>query len=221
MNIFEEISWDERGLVPVIVQDADTKEVLMLAYMNKEALEETLRTGKVHFYSRKRQRIWMKGEESGNVQEVKEILVDCDKDALLVKVKSHGPACHTGRRSCFFTTIDGKIKGEPVEKELYGGGCSILERLYEVILERKAHPEREDSYTALLFRKGLDKILKKVGEESTEVVIACKNRDRDEIIYEVADLFYHTLVALGYFDIAPHHIYEELKRRFGKSGLRK
>ncbi len=221
MRDFEEIKWDERGLVPAIIQDIETQEVLMLAYMNREALEETLKTGKVHFFSRKRQRIWMKGEESGNIQEVKKILIDCDKDALLIKVRSHGPACHTGNKSCFFTELDKKIDNKPSGKDLYGGGCSILERLYEVILERKSHPEREDSYTALLFRKGIDKILKKIGEESTEVVIACKNQNQDEIIYEVADLFYHILVALGYFDIAPYRIYEELKKRFGKSGLRK
>ncbi len=216
-----DIVWDEKGLVPAVVQDAATGEVLMLAYMNREALERTLATGRAHFYSRKRQRIWMKGEESGNVMEVKEILVDCDRDAVLLKVEPKGPACHTGHKSCFFTSFEGK-EVEPVqEKELYGGGCSILERVYEVILERKAHPEREDSYTALLFRKGLDKILKKVGEEATEVVIGCKNGDKDEIVYEVADLFFHTLVALAYFDIAPYQVYEELRRRFGKSGLRK
>lgn len=193
----------------------------MLAYMNEEALNRTLATKKAHFYSRKRQRIWMKGEESGNTLEVVDVVVDCDSDAVLLKVKPKGPACHTGHKSCFFKNLEGEELEPPVEEDLYGGGCSILERVYEVILERKANPEREDSYTALLFRKGLDKILKKVGEEATEVVIGCKNENKDEIVYEVADLFYHTLVALAYFDIAPHQVYEELRRRFGKSGLRK
>ncbi len=216
-----EIAWDERGLVPVVVQDAKTNQVLMLAYMNKEALERTLSTKKAHFYSRKRQRIWMKGEESGNTLEVEEIRVDCDSDTLLLRVNPKGPACHTGHKSCFYRNLEGEELSTAVSKDLYGPNCSILERVYEVILERKATPEREDSYTALLFRKGLDKILKKVGEEASEVIIACKNKDRGEIIYEVADLFFHTLVAMGYFDIAPARIYEELHKRFGKSGLRK
>ena len=222
MSLLDEIKWDASGLVPVIVVDSETKDVLMLAYMNREALELTLRTKKVHFYSRKRQRIWMKGEESGNIQEVDEIYLDCDGDTLLVKVRPKGPACHTGRKSCFYRKLEeGSWESIGEAKEFYGGGCSVLERLYEVILERRANPQREDSYTALLFRKGLDKILKKVGEEASEVIIAGKNADKDEIVYEVADLFYHVLVMLGYFDIAPFHVYEELKKRFGKSGLRK
>ncbi len=216
-----EITWDQNGLVPAVVQDAETGKVLMLAYMNRKALELTLKTGKAHFYSRKRQRIWMKGEESGNVLEVEEVRIDCDGDALLLKVKPKGPACHTGHESCFYRDLEGEELEEKVQDEPYRCNCSILERVYEVILERKAHPEREDSYVASLFRKGLDKILKKVGEEATEVVIACKNGNRDEIVYEVADLFFHTLVALGYFDIAPSQVYEELCRRFGKSGLRR
>ncbi len=216
-----EINWDEKGLVPAIIQDVDTNEVLMLAYMDKKALEKTISTGKTHFFSRKRKRIWMKGEESGNIQEVKEILVDCDRDALLIKVKPKGPACHTGEKSCFFQKIDEEVKENKPSEELYGGGCSILERIYEIIIERKKQPYRKDSYTVSLFNKGLDTILKKVGEESSEVIIACKNQKPEEIIYEVADLFYHVLVALGYFDIPPSQIYEELKNRFGKSGLKK
>ena len=216
-----QIKWDEKGLVPAVVQDAETGEVLMLAYMNKEALEKTLSSKKAHFYSRKRQRLWMKGEESGNVMEVESVSIDCDGDAILLKVRPKGPACHTGHKSCFFRDIEGREIEKAYREDIYPINCSILERVYEVILERKATPEREDSYTALLFRKGLDKILKKVGEEASEVIIACKNKNPDEIVYEVADLFYHVLVALGYFDIAPVKIYEELHKRFGKSGLRK
>ncbi len=215
-----ELAWDDRGLIPVVVQDEETKDVLMVAYMNREALERTLVTGKAHFYSRKRKRLWMKGEESGNTLEVKRILVDCDADTLLLLVKPSGPACHTGHRSCFYRDIGG-VELEKAEKVEYPCDCSILERVYEVILDRKRDINNPNSYTASLFRKGLDKILKKIGEEASEVIIACKNEKEEEIVYEVADLLFHTLVALGYFDIAPVAVYEELCRRFGKSGLRK
>ncbi len=216
-----EINWGKDGLIPAVVQDAESREVLMVAYMNEEALKKTVETGYAHFFSRKRQRIWKKGEESGNTLKVKSIKIDCDGDTLLLEVEAKGPACHTGHKSCFYRDLDGKELVAPEKQDLYQCNCSILERVYEVILERRANPQRTDSYVASLFRKGLDKILKKVGEEASEVIIACKNQKDEEIVYEVADLFFHVLVALGYFDIAPVRIYEELCRRFGKSGLRK
>ena len=223
-EILKEVKFDEKGLVPAIIQDAQQGEVLMVAYMNRLALEKTLETGYTHFWSRSRNRLWKKGEESGHVQKVEEILIDCDSDTLLVKVHQEGAACHTGHRSCFFRRLDREgwqEKGEKVfnPQEVYGGGCTILEHIYEVILDRKHHIDRQDSYVASLFRKGLDAILKKVGEEATEVVLAGKDGDRERVVYEVADLFFHTLVAMGYYNVPPSDVYGELGRRFGRSGL--
>lgn len=206
MNI-EDLKFDEKGLIPAIVQDAASGEVLMLAYMNGESIKKTIDSGYTHFWSRSRQSFWKKGETSGNVQEVLDISYDCDKDTLLIKVKQTGVACHTGEKSCFFETLSG---GKVVPT-----GPEIIAHLREIILDRKNNPV-EGSYVSYLFKEGKDKILKKIGEEAAESVIASKNDNRDEIIYEVADLWFHSLVLLGYHDIAPEDIYKELSKRIGK-----
>ncbi len=213
MNI-DDVRFDERGLVPVVVQDSTNGQVLMVAYANKESLVKTLETGKTHFWSRSRKRLWMKGEESGNIQEVKDIFLDCDQDTVLVLVNQKGAACHTGKRSCFFTTIDGEENNSPTFVSDKPG--KALEEVYQIIDDRKRNP-REGSYVSGLFGKGLDKILKKVGEEAGETIIAAKNEDKNEIIYETADLLFHTLILLAYSGITTEDIYEELGRRFEKS----
>ncbi|GAX87650.1 phosphoribosyl-ATP pyrophosphohydrolase/phosphoribosyl-AMP cyclohydrolase [Lebetimonas natsushimae] len=203
------------GLVPVVVQDAETNEVLMLAYMNKEALELTKKTGYAHYFSRSRNKIWKKGESSGNTQEVKDILVDCDNDTILLKVKQNGVACHTGRKSCFFTKLD---SGEIIldkEKEIE---YNFIDKLYHTLLDRK-NASAETSYVASLYKKGENSILKKVVEEAGEFCFAIKDDKKEEIIYEAADLAFHTLVALAYKNIHPEAILEELKRREGVSGI--
>jgi phosphoribosyl-ATP pyrophosphohydrolase/phosphoribosyl-AMP cyclohydrolase len=203
------------GLVPVIVQDVDTNEVLMLAYMNKEALELTQKTGYAHYFSRSRNKIWKKGESSGHTQEVKDILIDCDNDTILLKVKQNGVACHTGRKSCFFTKLN---SGEVVlekEKEIE---YNFIDKLYHTLLERKnANPK--SSYVASLYHKGENSILKKVVEEAGEFCFAIKDNKKDDIIYEGADLVFHALVALAYKNIHPEAILGELKRREGISGI--
>lgn len=201
MNI-EQIKFDEKGLVPAIIQDYYTKEVLTLAYMNKESLEITLRDKKTCFFSRSRQELWLKGETSGNYQHVVSVKYDCDADALLVEVKKDGPACHTGTESCFFNSL--------FEAEDYSSFTP--EKLYELIKDRKINPS-EKSYTTYLFEKGLDKILKKVGEECTEVIIAAKNNDNDELRYEIADLYYHTLVLMIEQGLTIQDVKDELAKR--------
>lgn len=213
-----DIDWGKNPLIPVVVQDIETNEVLMLAYMNKEALEKTISTGFAHYYSRSRQKLWKKGETSQNVQEVKEILLDCDSDTLLLKVKQHGPACHTGRISCFYKNlISQNIETEPIKKpeEMYK---NIIDTLYHKIQERKDE-DPNISWTAKLFKKGENTILKKVVEEAGEFCFAVKDKNKDEIIHECADLVYHTLVALAYSDISPELVRAELKKRFGMSGI--
>lgn len=211
----DEIKYNESGLVPVIVQDAENGQVLMFAYANKESLRKTMETGRTHFWSRSRQKQWKKGEESGNVQEVVDIYFDCDIDTVLVLVRQTGVACHTGRRSCFFTSADGGEKSSPS----FGSesGDRTLDEVFGVIEDRKRNP-REGSYVSGLFEKGLDQILKKIGEEAGETIIGAKNGVRDEIVYETADLWFHSLIALAYFGITPEDIYRELGRRFGKPG---
>ena len=182
-----EIKFDEKGLVPAIIQDAQTLEVLTLAYMNKESLEKTLETGETWFYSRSRKSLWHKGETSGNTQSVVDLKYDCDKDALLVFVNPKGPACHTGAVSCF--------SQEPTDRKTRLGEYQILQTLEQVILKREQE-RPEGAYTTYLFEKGVDKILKKVGEESAEVIIAAKNRSHEELKWEAADLLYHLQVLL-------------------------
>ncbi|MGI6563046.1 MAG: bifunctional phosphoribosyl-AMP cyclohydrolase/phosphoribosyl-ATP diphosphatase HisIE [Clostridia bacterium] len=200
---------NEAGLIPVIVTDAKTGEVLMLAWMNKEALDKTVETKKAHYYSRSRQAIWMKGETSGNVQTVVSIKKDCDGDTLLMAVEQEGAACHTGERSCFYSDLfDENTKTE--SSELYG--AAVLKEVYRVVTDRKKNP-KEGSYTNYLFDKGIDKILKKVGEEASEVIIAAKNNSKDEIRYETADLLYHLIVMLVDRGLTLEEIYGELKKR--------
>jgi phosphoribosyl-ATP pyrophosphohydrolase/phosphoribosyl-AMP cyclohydrolase len=209
----KDIKFDENGLVPVIVQDAETGQVLMFAYANKESLEKTISTKRTHFWSRSRNKLWAKGEESGNVQSVEGIFLDCDKDTVLVLVNQKGVACHTGKRSCFFEAIDGREESAPTFGTSRTG--KTLEEVYGVIEDRKRNP-REGSYVSGLFKGGLDRILKKVGEESVETIIAAKNENRKEVIYEMADLWFHSMVALAHFGINPEDIYKELGKRFGK-----
>lgn len=196
------IKYDEKGLVPAVVQCVNTGKVLMLGYMNSESLEKTKETKKVWFYSRSRQKLWMKGESSGNVQIVKSIKSDCDNDALLIEVESTGPICHTGNNTCFFNEI---------EKE--SEYVNVLDNLYKTIINRKDNPV-DGSYTNYLFDKGVDKILKKVGEESSEVIIAAKNDSKEEMRYEISDLVYHLLVLMVDRGVKVEDIKEELLKRF-------
>ena len=204
----ESLRFDERGLIPAIIQDAETGTVLMLAYMNRESLTLTLETGQTHFWSRSRNMIWHKGETSANVQDVLSVKYDCDSDALLVSVNQHGGACHTGEHSCFFNSLR---ELRPASPNLGG----ILGKLAGVIRRRKVELP-EGSYNAKLFKGGLDRILKKVGEETGEVIIAAKNHSKQEITWEVADLLYHTLVLLEQENVALSDIAGELERRSAK-----
>jgi phosphoribosyl-ATP pyrophosphohydrolase/phosphoribosyl-AMP cyclohydrolase len=207
-NLWRAIRFDAAGLIPAVVQERGSGRVLMLAYMNRESLERTLKTGFTHFFSRSRQALWKKGETSGHTQRVSSVRLDCDGDALVVEVEQTGPACHTGAPTCFFRRVDGeRLTPDP------DGGGAVLDRVYRVIQDRKAHPV-EGSYVASLFAGGVDRILKKVAEEAGEVLLACKNGERDQIVWETADLWFHTLVALDHHDIPPAAIYDELARRF-------
>lgn len=214
--MIEGLKYDQNGLIPAIIQDFSNGQVLMMAYMNEEALQKTLATRRTCFYSRSRQELWVKGEISGHIQTVKEIRYDCDQDTLLVLVEQTGPACHTGHYSCFYRNEKGEeiepvtVDTNKVYESLAGPG--ILYELYEVIQDRQAK-KPEGSYTAYLFEKGLDKILKKVGEESAEVIIAAKNRDKGEVVYESSDLLYHLLVLLVEQGIDLADIFLELKSR--------
>lgn len=202
------IKYDDKGLVPAVVQDASSGDVLMVAYMNSEAVAKTLETGKATFWSRSRNELWVKGMTSGNVMEVKEVLVDCDEDCLLVRVNPTGPACHTGKNTCFYRKVDGDVLAEIDDTSR----INILSELTVVTKDRKENPQ-SGSYTNYLFEKGEDKILKKVGEEAAEVVIAGKNHSKEEITYEVADLMYHLTVMLVDQDLTWEDIYKELEKR--------
>ena len=216
-----DLRFDASGLIPAIAQDAENGQVLMLAYMNTEAVSRTLETGLAHYYSRSRQRLWRKGEESGHVQRVRAILYDCDEDALLLRVDQVGAACHTGNRSCFYRDLPSPQQSgaETADRRFdpatVYSGLGILAEVYGVILDRKVR-RPEGSYVASLFAGGVDRILKKIGEESAEVLTASKNADRPQVIYETADLWFHTLVLLAHHDIRPEEIAQELGRRFGK-----
>ncbi|MGI6349381.1 MAG: bifunctional phosphoribosyl-AMP cyclohydrolase/phosphoribosyl-ATP diphosphatase HisIE [Eubacteriales bacterium] len=203
---FQSLRYNHHGLLPAIVQDAFTLQVLMMGYMNAEALEKTMTTGTVWFYSRSRKTLWNKGETSGNYLKTVEVKADCDADCLLVKAIALGPTCHTNATSCFFNDLY-------VNEELSAAGYDILTSLYRRIADRKNNP-KEGAYTTYLFEKGLDKILKKVGEESAEVIIAAKNTAPDEIVYETADLIYHLLVMLAEQDVDPRLILAELHKRY-------
>ena len=211
METFESsVAWEDfklnsDGLVPVIVQDFETSQVLMLAYMNREAFEQTLETGRMTYFSRSRQTLWVKGETSGHFQFVKSLKLDCDNDTILAKVKQIGPACHTGSRSCFFTTL--------AEKEYRDTNpLMVFEDVFNVIQDRREHP-KEGSYTNYLFDKGLDKILKKLGEEASEIIIAAKNPNPEEIKYEIADFLYHMMVLMAEKGVTWEEITHELANR--------
>jgi phosphoribosyl-ATP pyrophosphohydrolase/phosphoribosyl-AMP cyclohydrolase len=207
-----DIKFNADGLVPAIVQEQSTKEVLMLAYMNQEALEQTLATGKTWFWSRSRQKLWNKGETSGHFQQVLGLSYDCDADTLLVQVDQLGVACHTGAKSCFFNEIPlNQMSGQAAENNNLIGP-KVLQEVFEVIKQRQAE-RPEGSYTTYLFDKGIDKILKKVGEEAAEVIIASKNDNGEEIAYETADLLYHLMVALAHHNLTWEDIYRELAKR--------
>lgn len=202
---FSELKLNSDGLVPVIVQDYRTNEVLMMAYMDEEAFEHTVKVGRMTYYSRSRKQQWIKGETSGHFQYVKSLTVDCDKDTILAKVEQVGAACHTGNRTCFFQTIVGNESDAK-------NPLQVFESVYSTIMDRKLHP-KEGSYTNYLFDKGIDKILKKVGEEATELVIAAKNPNPEEIKYEMSDFLYHAMVLMAERGITWDDIIEELANR--------
>ena len=202
---FSEFQLNSDGLIPVIVQDYKTNEVLMMAYMNEEAFEHTVKTGRMTYFSRSRQSQWVKGETSGHFQYVKSLTIDCDKDTLLAKVEQVGAACHTGNRSCFYTTIVGADYDAK-------NPLQVFESVYDTIVDRRLHP-KEGSYTNYLFDKGIDKILKKVGEEATEIVIAAKNPNPEEIKYEICDFLYHAMVLMVERGVTWEDITSELADR--------
>ena len=196
------LKFNEQGLIPAIVVDTETKEVLMLAYMNEESLRVSMAEGRTCFWSRSRKELWRKGETSGNVQKIVSITADCDADTLLVEVKKAGPACHTGAESCFFQSV---FEGEEPPAFQYAD-------LFEMLRGRKAEP-KEGSYTTYLFEKGVDKILKKVGEETTEVILAAKDRDKANTVYEIGDLMYHVMVLMIEAGISLDEIKREMASR--------
>ena len=198
----KELKFDERGLIPAVVVDSITKKVLTVAYMNEESLRITMERGLTCFYSRSREELWLKGETSGNYQHVVSITADCDKDALVVVVEKDGPACHTGSDSCFTAPV---FRNEEYSE-------FSLDSLYELLSERR-EKKPEGSYTTYLFEKGIDKILKKVGEESTEVIIGAKSADKAETVYEIADLAYHVMVLMVEMGITTEDVHRELASR--------
>ena len=218
MNQIEKIDWDKvNNLIPVITQDVNTNEVLMLAYMDKEALDLTISTKQAHYFSRSKQRIWKKGESSGHLQNVKNIMLDCDNDTLLLKVEQIGVACHTGRKSCFFTDLETNESISEIEIDTVSS-YGVIDTLYHIIESRK-NDDPEKSYTAKLLKGKENSMLKKVVEEAGEFSFAVKDNDTEEIIYEAADLMYHCLVALSSKNINPDRVKQELARRFGLSGI--
>ncbi len=201
MNI-DELKFDENGLIPAVVQDYFSKQVLTVAYMNRESLEISMKEGRTCFFSRSRQQLWRKGETSGNTQEIVTIKADCDADALVVEVIKKGPACHTGAESCFFNPVYQSEEHQDFS----------LEALYQLLEGRKTSP-KEGSYTTYLFQKGIDKILKKVGEECTEVIVAGKGGSKEETVFEIADLAYHVMVLMVEMGIEPKDIFAQLESR--------
>jgi phosphoribosyl-AMP cyclohydrolase / phosphoribosyl-ATP pyrophosphohydrolase len=223
--VIQSLKFDEQGLIPAIVQDSRTNEILTLAYMNAESLSRTLQTGETWFWSRSRQELWHKGETSGNFQRVVDIRIDCDGDALVVLVDPEGPACHLGEQTCFHRNF---VEGEQQQAQV---GLSLvkqsslelgilLDELYQLIEDRK-EKRPEGSYTTYLFNAGLDKILKKLGEESAETIIAAKNRSIQQMTAEISDLLYHLLVLMSECDVRLEDIFKELKKRAGSSSDRK
>jgi phosphoribosyl-ATP pyrophosphohydrolase/phosphoribosyl-AMP cyclohydrolase len=209
-ELLTQITWSADGLVPAVVQDALSKEVLMLAYMNQESLEKSLESGQTWFWSRSRNELWNKGATSGHTQEIVSLSYDCDGDTLLVKVRQKGPACHTGAYSCFYRDVstDSSVEEQASKEDRFGP----LSRLEATIAQRDAE-RPEGAYTTYLFEKGVDKILKKVGEETAEVIIAAKNRDQAELKCEAADLIFHLMVLLREQEIPFDHVLQELEFR--------
>ena len=222
VTIPENLRFDANGLIPAIAQDAENGQVLMHAYMNAEAVTRTIETGLAHYYSRSRGRLWRKGEESGHVQRVRSIRYDCDEDTLLLAVEQTVAACHTGHRSCFYRELPGadRPSGEVSEPRFdpaaVYSGLGILAEIYAVIQDRKARPPSEGSYVVSLLSKGPDQALKKIAEEAAEVLLAAKEENREQLIYEMADLWFHSLIVLAQSEIRPEEIAQELGKRFGK-----
>lgn len=211
-----DVHWDEKGLVPAVVQDARTGQVLMLAYMNAAALARTLETSETWFWSRSRRELWHKGATSGNTQRLAELRYDCDADALLLRVEPRGPACHTGEMSCFYRQARvWKAPSETAPGQVRDLTLHAIDALERVIADRKANP-KEGSYTCRLFAAGEPEILKKIGEEAVEVIVAAQNEGNERLVSELADLAYHTLVLLAARDLTWADVEAELARRFGK-----
>jgi len=212
-----QLDWHKNPIIPAIAQESKTNEILMLAYMNEEAYNLTLSTGYAHYFSRSKQRIWKKGESSGHTQKIDDILLDCDADTLILKIQQKGVACHTGRKSCFFTSVlqEKIIAEKEVDTDaIYG----VVDTLYHTILERKNAPESAKSWTRkLLNDRAL--LLSKIREEADELCVAIDDESDTQVIYEAADLLYHALVGLGLRDISPDRVKQELARRFGQSGI--
>ncbi|MEI8190544.1 MAG: bifunctional phosphoribosyl-AMP cyclohydrolase/phosphoribosyl-ATP diphosphatase HisIE [candidate division NC10 bacterium] len=221
VTVPENLRFDANGLIPAIAQDSENGQVLMHAYMNAEAVARTIESGLAHYYSRSRGRLWRKGEESGHVQRVRSIRYDCDEDTLLLAVEQVVAACHTGHRSCFYRELPGadRPSGEVSEQRFdpaaVYSGLGILAEIYAVIQDRKARPS-EGSYVASLLSQGPDQALKKIAEEAAEVLLAAKEENREQLIYEMADLWFHSLIVLAQSEIRPEEIAQELGRRFGK-----
>jgi len=213
----DRVDWEKSELLPVIVQDVENNEVLMMAYMDKEALKLSLETKVAHYFSRSKQRIWKKGESSGHTQSIHSFSLDCDNDTLLIKVTQEGVACHTGRRSCFFTELESGETNSEIKVDTTAA-YGVIDTLYHTIQERK-NADPETSWTAKLLSKGDNTILKKVVEEAGEYCFAHKDNDEKEMVYEAADLTYHMLVALASKNISPDRIKQELARRFDMSGI--
>jgi len=214
-EILSRLKFDDQGLIPAIVQDAATGQVLTLAYMNREAVELSLKERQTWFWSRSRQKMWHKGETSGNTQQILRAEADCDGDALLVTVQAQGPACHTGKDTCFFNEVFGAELRPSFGRLSEGRFLTTIERLVEVIKARKAEMP-DGSYTTYLFSKGLDKILKKIGEESAETIIAAKNQSKSELTLESADLLYHLLVLFVNEGLEVENVFAELEKRAQK-----
>lgn len=220
-NILNLIDWERYELIPTIAQEADGGEVLMLGYSSKQSLLLTLQTRLAHYFSRSKHRIWQKGEQSGHIQHIKEVRLDCDNDSLIFIVNQVGAACHTGTRSCFFQRflLTDSITQSHITKPLIESSpYHIIDELYHTILSRK-HSSKEQSYTASLFAKGANGISKKIIEEAGELCFAIKDKDENAIIYECADVFYHILVGLAFTHISPELVLEELRKRTSKSGI--
>ena len=210
------VDWNKNPIIPAIAQDSETNEVLMLAYMNEEAYNLTLQTGYAHYFSRSRQRLWKKGETSGHTQKVVDLLIDCDGDTVLMKIEQNGVACHTGRKSCFFTSVtQNKTVSKPQKdaSAIYGA----VDTLYHTILDRKNSSGAKSWTKKLLDDKEL--LLSKIKEEADELAVAIDEESDEQVIYEAADLLYHSLVGLGYRDISPDRVKQEIARRFGVSGI--